>query len=163
MPRAERETHEAHLPTRWPTLSTIRPFRSELLEYALITLLEHREPGPFRISGRERFRDPGRINRTDYLTDRVPAKGTVLQGRAVDRSSQFKSPGTADTTSIRVVGVFRKILVKWHLGCGWQGDSLPPLFELWKLCYQLDFVTPGISPAEAISRKVMRESLNRRR
>jgi hypothetical protein len=28
--------------------------------------------------------------------------------------------------------------------------------------YQLDFVTPGIIPAEASSRKVMREILNRR-
>ena len=69
------------------------------------------------------------------------------QRRAINRTAQFEAASAGPAIAVRHL-----VFVDRH------APILPRVAEN----YQLDFVTPGIIPAEASSRKVMREILNRR-
>src|SRR5690606_32635822 len=109
-----------------------------------------------RIGNGRRLGQLGGVDGGNDLADRFAAQRAVREGFPICRTAQLEMATTDGAPSFN-----RLVFVNGHrrkslLGCS-DCESQPGPD------YQLDFVTPGIIPAEASSRKVRREILKRRR
>ena len=87
---------------------------SEFFVHAGISLLHDGETGFFGICDGNRCGDFGHIHQTYLLANRVFAIQTTCQRFAVYRPHQFKTFAANPARLLRVVRVFRDVLVYWH-------------------------------------------------
>ncbi len=166
--------------------------QSELLVNAYIPFLKNCETRFFRVGNRKRLCHLRRVDLGNDFADGFAAKRAMGQSGAVNRATQLELPFANFATSAISEFVFvnrhnkdEQKKTRNEAGNGSRKKSRgaksrkktarrasPRRTDRAKPAtagnkksrrnYQLDFVTPGISPDEASSRKVIRESLKRR-